>query len=317
MRMRQACRTFVSMAWLGLLPAGAAVAAPEIEHQPLRCVVAQTYPWLEVRAPGATRVRVRFRLSGSKDWYAVRLAEDEDAWSGALPKPAATLRAFAYYVEATGPDTQTIRTAEHAVRVVAEESACGAEGVGQSVSDADVVAEAPNGRSALPKGFEGAREEPAGAKVGVFSFSARTSLLAAAGLGAVLGGVAYAVSDNEGPTQSTIEFVSSNPPPNATISLANLALSVRVRLKSSREIAAGTVVLGLRPPDYPGWCITLFGTHPHLAADESVVVTADQPFPYLPCTSPFTTQQANMVVRDAGDVDAFSGDLPISYTFVP
>lgn len=301
---------------IGLLSGGSAGAAPAIEHQPLRCIVAGMHPWVQAAAPGAVAVQARFRLLDARQWYGVRLTEDEDGWVGALPRPKASLRGFVYYLEATDASATTARTAEHSVRVVASESACGTEGVSQSVSDADVLAETPAGRPGLPKGFDGPRQEPAGGKIGVFSFSPRTSALVALGLGGTAAGIAAALGSGE-PRTSRVELVWSDPPPGSTISLASFALSVRVRLRSSRDVAAGSVVLGLRPVGYAGWCVTLFGAHPALSPDAGVEVTLDRLMPFLPCTSPFTTQQAQVTVRGPDETDAFGNDLPISYSFVP
>lgn len=296
--------------------ADGAAAAPVIEHQPVRCIVAGMHPWLQARAEGAVAVVARFRPPEGRDWYSVRLTEDEDGWVGGLPKPGAALRGFVYYLEATDASAGSSRTAEHSVRVVKDESACGADGVGQSISDADVVAESPSGRPGLPKGFDGPREPSAGGKVGVFSFSPRTSALAALAVGGVVAGVAVAAAKSS-PPHSSVELVASSPPNGSVISMSSFALSVRVRLRSTRDIGPGEVVLGLRPSDFAGWCVSLFGSHPGLSADDAVDVTLDRLFPFQPCTPPFTTQQARVDVRGPSTNDEFGSELPLSYSFVP
>lgn len=115
----------------------------------------------------------------------------------------------------------------------------------------------------------------------------------ALGVGGVAAGIAAAVSNDE-PETSSVELVSSSPPTGSTISMASFALSVRVRVRSNRDVAAGSLVLGLRPADQTAFCVTLLGAHPGL-----------------------TTQQAQLVVRGPGETDAFRGDLPLSYSFVP
>jgi hypothetical protein len=246
----------------------------------------------------------------------VRLTEDEDGWVGALPRPETGLRGLAYYLEATDAAAGGARTAEYSVRVVADESDCGADGVGQSVSEADVDAEGPSGRPGIPKGFDGPREEPAGERVGVFSLSPCTSALVALGVGGIAAGIAAAVSGQPA-THSSVDVVGSAPPTGSVISMEGFALAVRVRLRSNQDIGAGEVVLGLRPGDFNGWCVTLVGPHPGLRADSPVGVTLDQLFPILPGPPPFTTQQARVTVRGPGGVDEFASDVPLAYTFVP
>ena len=298
----------------GATQASVATAAPVIEHRPLRCVVAHTHPWIQARATDAVAVQARFRLLDSRDWYAVRLTEDEDGWVGALPQPRASLNAFVYYLEATDAATETARTAEQKVRVVAAESACGTEGVGPSVPEATVTAEAPRGRPPLPKGFAAVEEESVGGKVGVFGFSPRTSVLAGFGLSAAAVGVALAISEASSPNQ--VELVSSSPPPGSTISLAAMAISVRVRVKSSRDIGPGSVALSLRPAGAPGNCVSLWSAHTGIAADSPAEVTLSRVL-FVECPAPFTTQEAHAVVRGPGETDVFGDELPLSYSFVP
>lgn len=314
--MGQAWGRIVLAAGAGVLPAALAGAPLVIEHQPLRCVVAHTHPWIQARAGDAVAVHARFRRLDSREWYTVRLTEDEDGWVGALPRPRASLGAFAYYVEAADEAAATARTAEHEVRVVGEESACGAEGVGPSVPEAEVIAAAPRGKPPLPKGFDEAGQEPAGEKVGVFGFSPRTSVLVGLGVSAAAFGVGLAVANQETPSPNSVELISSSPPPGSTVSLSSLALSVRLRLSSSRDIGPGSVAVTLRPTGSPGNCVDLWSAHPGLTADRPLEVLLERVL-FVQCEPPFATQEAWVEVRGPGENVVFSDSLPLPYSFVP
>ena len=302
------------MPTLALILAASAVGAT-IEHQPLRCVVAGSYPWIEARADDVAALMVRFRRADSRDWYTVRLTDDGEQWSGALPRPEARLGSFVYYLEATDTAARSSRTAEATVRVAVSEAACGSEGVGPSVPEASVVAEAPKGKPSLPKGFGEVKQDDGQAK-GMFDLSPRTALVAALLVGGGAVAVAKAVADKPLETVEKIEVLGSSPPPGSTLSVRSLALAVRVRVTTKADVAAGSVIVDLRSPGQPIGCVTLRTTHPGLLAGRPLELTVDQ-LVFVQCPAPFATDQAEVVVRGPGETDVVSDRFPLPYSFVP
>lgn len=73
-----------------------------IDHQPAACVVAEKFPRLDARFAPADNVaaaRVLFQADQSQVWYAVSMKAEGPAFSGVLPKPRKSLKAFRYYIE--------------------------------------------------------------------------------------------------------------------------------------------------------------------------------------------------------------------------
>jgi hypothetical protein len=314
--MGRACAGFMVAVTLGAAsPRLAAEAPPVIEHQPLRCVVARSYPWIQARAAGAVAVRARFRRLGSHDWYVVRLSDEADGWTGALPRPGTSLAAFAYLLEATDAAAGTTRTPEHTVRVVPGEGACGTDGVGPSVPEAMVTAEGPRGRPALPKGFEAGEPEAQGAKVGVLDISPRTAVVAALGVGAAAAGAALVLTDKP-EAVNRVELLGSTPASGATISYGSLALSIRVRVTSASDLGAGGVLIDVGPIGRAGGCVVMYAPHQGLTAGRALEVTVDRVV-FVDCVPPFTATHVTAVVNGPNIVDTFGNPLPLSYSFVP
>lgn len=91
---------------LGLLPSSA-YAAPAIDHDPVQCIVAGSFP--EFRAnfsPGAevANARLYFKASDTPDWYWVPFSSEATGdWKAVLPKPAPSLRQIDYYLSVFDP----------------------------------------------------------------------------------------------------------------------------------------------------------------------------------------------------------------------
>ena len=93
-----------------------------IDHQPVGCAVAERFPRLEARfAPADTvaTARVVFQPENAQQWYAVAMKSEGPAFSGVLPKPKKSLKAFRYYIEVTDKALGTNRTADYTTNVVA------------------------------------------------------------------------------------------------------------------------------------------------------------------------------------------------------
>src|SRR5690349_13191222 len=76
--------------------------APAIAHAGVGCAVAEKFPRLEARivpADAVARATVHFRTAATQPWYAVAMKAEGDAFSGVLPKPKGSLKAFQYYID--------------------------------------------------------------------------------------------------------------------------------------------------------------------------------------------------------------------------
>lgn len=315
---------------VGAVPGAAAGApdaspkAPRIDHTALTCVVAGRYPRVEARvtAPaGVSEVRARFRLLDSEDWYSVRLSRDGDVWSGSLPRPTTLLDTFFYYLEATDEAARTGRTSDMVVRVVFDDSDCGAEGAGPSVADAAPVVEAPPGAPALPEGFaEGGEEEPTvtGAdKGGVFNLGPAVSLLAGFGVTAAAVAVGLKGSGTSPAAgASNVTFVGSNPGVGSELSLSSFHLALTFRITSDVDVPSGSVAVSMRPAGRALSCLDMWGPHTGLSTRRPIVVTVDRVL-FVNCEAPFPVGEVRVTVRGPGERDLFSTVFAFSFRVVP
>ena len=157
-----------------------------IDHEALGCAVAQKFPRLEARftpADAVATARVVFQGENPQEWYWVVMKPDGAAFSGVLPSPKKSLKAFRYYIEVTGRTLGTNRTADYTTMVVESASECKRGVVAATVGSATVLIEGPVGAAVLPAGF---------ASAGVVAGSAAGAATAAAGGGGGLSGGAVA-----------------------------------------------------------------------------------------------------------------------------
>jgi hypothetical protein len=118
--------------------------------------------------------------------------------------------------------------------------------------------------------------------VGVLEIGSNKSLIfgGIAAAGAVVAGVAVASKEAEpyaGPQPFEdlpgIEFVSSNPPPESTLSLSSGTLSLHLRVYSLETMMGATVTADLAAPSFnSSSCIILSGTHDLRARENETVV---------------------------------------------
>jgi hypothetical protein len=139
-------------------PAGAALT---IDHNAVRCLVAERYPILDARigpAESIARARVLFRAAGGPSWYFVDMRPEGDAFRATLPSPLKTTTAVDYYIEAFDRSLRPVRTGEHVAQVVDGTGGCPRDMMSAAfVTSARIAVGAlSGGASAVPLGFSGA-----------------------------------------------------------------------------------------------------------------------------------------------------------------
>jgi hypothetical protein len=169
----------------------AAAEAPPIAHAGVGCVVAEEFPRLEARiapADAVARALVHFRTDPARPWYAVAMKAEGDAFSGVLPKPKGSLKAFQYYIDVTDRAFATSRTPEYTTSVVSGPGACQGKMMAGALGSASILLEVPLGAPLVPAGF---------GSVGVAAAGSGTAAASAAGAagggGAGIGTVAAVV----------------------------------------------------------------------------------------------------------------------------
>jgi len=169
-----------------------------IDHVPVGCIVAESFPVLEARldpAAGVSRARLFFRGGGTQYWYYVDMRPVESSFVATLPKPKRSLSRIDYYIEALGREFETNRTPEHSPVVVERAGECRSEEpVAMATGTASVVLGAAEGAPAVPLGF--ARAGLVGVSAG--GVSTTTVVVGVAGAGAVVAGVAIAAGGGGG-----------------------------------------------------------------------------------------------------------------------
>lgn len=175
-----------------------------IDHQPVGCVVAERFPRLEARLSPADTVavaRVLFHPENAQHWYAVVMKSEGPGFSGVLPKPKKSLKAFRYYIEVTGKALGSSRTADYTTNVVASPGECKGKLVAAALASASVLLQVPAGAAALPAGFastgvvaagSGAAGAASGTAVGGGGLSTGALVGIVAGAGAAAAGVVVA-----------------------------------------------------------------------------------------------------------------------------
>jgi hypothetical protein len=168
-----------------------------MDHNPLTCIVAETFPRIETgfQAKGSVaRVRAYFRAQAGKRWYFVEMKAEGDRFTGVLPKPKRSTRQILYYIEATDRAFLPERTREHDPRVVERAVQCKDGAAAAAVASARVRVQGEPGAPAIPEGFEAAGIETDSAEVaagGRHLPSRKTLGIAAAGV--LAGGAALAL----------------------------------------------------------------------------------------------------------------------------
>lgn len=193
-----------------LLPAAAARAEGiAIDHKPVGCIVAGSYPRLNACFAPASRLaraRVYFRVAdATPEWYYVEMRSDAPCFAGILPKPKKQLvgRKVQYYLDAFDRAFAEARTDESEALVVASKSDCDSKLPVAPLLRRASVAVFPG----IPDGFTGA----AGLGLG--------KAAAIVGGGAALAGGVVAASGSSGSAGGSPPAggSGSGPPPPDTI----------------------------------------------------------------------------------------------------
>lgn len=175
-----------------VLAAGSAYAqSVTIEHQPVACAVAEKFPQLKARlvpTDAVANARVVFQGENTQEWYSVAMKRDGAGFSGVLPKPMKSLRAFRYYVEVTDKAAGTSRTADYTASVVESAGTCKGRLLAAALSSASVLVQAPAGIAALPVGFASSGVVAAGSVAGAAGGGSGATGSAVAGATAAGGG---------------------------------------------------------------------------------------------------------------------------------
>ncbi len=188
-----------------------------IDHQPVACAAAGKFPRLEARfAPAEAVAAARVVFQGQNpEWYSVAMKPEGASFTGVLPKPKGSLKAFRCYIEVTGKALGTNRTADYTTNVVDSASACKGKIMAATLGSASVVLQGPAGVAALPTGFASSGVVAAGSAAGSGSAVGAgaaggigATALVLGGLAAAGGAVAVVAGKGGGETAST----SGNPP---------------------------------------------------------------------------------------------------------
>ncbi len=169
--------------------------ALNIDHQAVGCAVAEKFPRLEARFAPADSVavaRVVFQPENAQQWYAVAMKAEGPAFSGVLPKPKKSLKAFRYYIEVTDKALGTNRTADYMTNVVGSSGECKGKLMAAALGSASVLLQVPAGAAALPAGFASTGVVAAGSGSAAAATGAATGGGGGLGTGAVVGIVAGA-----------------------------------------------------------------------------------------------------------------------------
>jgi hypothetical protein len=172
-------------------PRPTAAEAPAISHAGVGCAVAEKFPRLEARilpADAVARATVHFRTAATQPWYAVAMKAEGDTFSGVLPKPKGSLKAFQYYIDVTDRAFATSRTPEYTTAVVSGPGACQGKMMAGALGSASILLEVPAGAALVPAGFGSAGVAAAGSGT-----AAASAAGAAGGGGAGIGTVAAIV----------------------------------------------------------------------------------------------------------------------------
>lgn len=214
----------------------------KIQHQPPQCLVPDRYSELRAKIDpisNVLRARILFRTDPLAEPHAVLMRQDGQEFVGVLPRPLPTLTQVQYWVEAADP--ALVETVSDEVTVPVQAS-CAQAAKNKKSARTDVTA--PLGAPLVPAGF-GSDEQVADAtfmkggsgRAGVFNIGAKTSLIAALGVGA--GAVAVAAANNPGgnpPERPVVmepvgvTFIESTPAPGGTVSLGQGSFRVMVRV---------------------------------------------------------------------------------------
>ena len=138
------------------IPATAQDQAPDIQHDPLGCVVAGKFPQVDAcfTAADVARARVYFKGTAGAHWYWVDFKPAEKCFGATLPRPTKSLKQMMYYVEVVDRQHREMRTDDRTVDIVPDAGGCKKDlPVAGWVQNATVSVGVPAGAPVVPAGF--------------------------------------------------------------------------------------------------------------------------------------------------------------------
>ncbi len=137
------------------LAANAEDEAIRIEHRSAPCFARGGHPRIEARIGPAGEVeqaRLLFHASASASWYSVPMLRRGELWTASLPRPAAALERFAYFITAQGPGSRG-RLPEVSAFIVDVATSCPGESLPAAERGPRTLS-VPAGVPRQPAGFE-------------------------------------------------------------------------------------------------------------------------------------------------------------------
>ena len=95
-----------------------------IQHEPLACLDAGKFPFVEAQVDATTEIqsaRVYFKAHEAFEWYYVEMeASEPSAYQAALPMPLPETKQVDYYAMVLGSNLETAQTVEYTIDVTEE-----------------------------------------------------------------------------------------------------------------------------------------------------------------------------------------------------
>jgi tetratricopeptide (TPR) repeat protein len=227
---------------------------------------------------------VRFRSKEGSGWYAMTmLPSGEDTFATRLPRPRGA-ESFDYYIEVSGYDETTTRTEDFRVTVVKKAADCAEAALDTKEAGGVLIVDIPRDVADAPPVPPGFSIRGTANDIGVLEIGSNKSLILGgiAAAGAVAAGVAVASQPAEpysGPQPFEdlpgVDFVSSDPPPESTLSLSGGFISIVLSMYAVEDMPGATVTVELASPSFnSSSCIILTTTHDFVARRRDSVVVS-------------------------------------------
>ena len=132
--------------------------ALSLSHDPVTCMVANTYPQIEatlIPVPSVKVARVYFRSALGPDSYYVEMHHEAGRFVGTLPRPNANAGPVTYHVEGLGTDDTQTQSGETSAVVVEEARDCEGRVAPVAPFGSPVEVYSLTGSTAVPPGFSG------------------------------------------------------------------------------------------------------------------------------------------------------------------
>lgn len=231
----------------------------------------------------------------------------------ALPGRRARRRTAAAFVGARqlgvlpagrGARRQPLRTPKRSVRLVDDGRACRDGQLAASRPETpQIYVQVPDGKHRLPEGFSTKNTVTVNAQGKPFKGKPSSVIVGVGILGGAAAGVGISMKDfspGEGSAniRRSVTFLGSSPPAGSDVPANPAALSMTLRVTSSREMSQGFVRVNLNAgtPEDSLPCAALYGSHP--AGNEFVVTVLGPEVPaFCRLQLPLQLQSARVIVQ--------------------